>query len=381
MITKTSLLGPPKTAGYRPAVAGYYALYVHRKPVWTLGYVELMLSDPRIRFGLRLIKGPLLANLRYEVKCRRQDVGQFIDANLTRFIQNSAMKALRAIEWGYVGHEVLYRVDERNRIAFDTLKYIHPRDVKPLVLADEIASASVQIHGGSRGKVYLNGPKLFWHIHEREYDPYFGCSRLKGTFDPWWDIYSDGGAKDARRLYFYKYLYSGDVLYYPPEDGTTNVEGQSQSNRELALEIVNKRRTGGTLVLPNTVDPDTNQRLWEISAGTSTIPSADIREVIADLKDEEWEGMGIPPEVARAEGTGAFAGRRVPQQAFFSILQELAFWLVTDTDRQIIKPLVNMNFGNVPYEIETLPLLRESETPGEEAVPVEPEEHVQVEAT
>lgn len=67
--------------------------------------------------------------------------------------------------------------------------------------------------------------------------------------------------------------------------------------------------------------------------------------------------MGIPPEIARAEGTGAYAGRFVPQQAFYSTLQSMLQWLIGDADEQIFRRLVIHNFGDDEYEIIPFPLI------------------------
>ena len=73
----------------------------------------------------------------------------------------------------------------------------------------------------------------------------------------------------------------------------------------------------------------------------------------ASLKEELFEGMGIPPEIFESggQGFGSATGRQIPEEAFFAVLQEMVGWLIQDADDQIFRHLVQMNFGEVPYEI------------------------------
>ena len=133
-------------------------------------------------------------------------------------------------------------------------------------------------------------------------------------------------------------------------DTTSGGVASVTSYKELAREMGEKQRSGAVLCFPNETD-DRGQRVWDVIPPSVTPPPTHVMEYGKDLKDEVWEGMGIPPEIARAEGTGAFAGRRVPLDAFYSILQEIVYWLIEDVSQQIMQPLVEMNYGNVPFEI------------------------------
>jgi hypothetical protein len=181
----------------------------------------------------------------------------------------------------------------------------------------------------------------------------------------WNEIWCDHGYRDQRRLWFYKNAYAGIRVGYPagsapPEaaDGTT-----PKPYRIIAQEIIDKSVSGTGIAYPMGGE-------WEFEDARPIAIPEGLLEYGDQLRDEIWEGMGIPPEVARAEGTGAFAGRRIPQQAFYSVLQEIVQDLITDLDEQILQPLVRMNFGmHEDYEIECFGLLRT--TPEEEQGGVE----------
>lgn len=161
-----------------------------------------------------------------------------------------------------------------------------------------------------------------------------------------------------RRQWFHRNAFTGPVITYPrgasPPVNQSGTTVDPVSNQRLALQMIDKYISGNGLAIPADVG-------WEVQTPQSMSVPEGLLEYGDSLRDEEWEGMGIPPEVARAEGTGAFGGRRVPQQAFYAILQDLTQGIITDFDAQILRPLVALNFGGIEdYEIQVFGLLRET---------------------
>ena len=109
------LLSPkPITEDYAPwgAWGGLtFTGFINRnRPPFTFYTVSEMLTDPRVHFGLMLIKGPIVSKAKFKVDVPRTDVGEFIQKNLRRFWLNSAVRILKALEWGYSGAEVFSKV-------------------------------------------------------------------------------------------------------------------------------------------------------------------------------------------------------------------------------------------------------------------------------
>lgn len=371
--TVEALVGRPFTAEYEPAAMEGIGFYRSNAtlPPFTPHWIPYMLRDSRVQFGLRMIKGPILSASRFYIDDpkssgdKHSPLKKFVIRNLTRFWRESAVKALRAIEWGYSGHEALYKL-RHDLITFDALKVIQPKDVKVLTKDGNKVGISVQKVKGRRGKVYLGGPKGLWHVVGREENPWYGTSRLTGCFGPWLEFYDNGGAKDVRRLYYHKYAFAGETGYYPPghipgEDGS-----YGRSGKEVMRSILEKRKTGGVIMFPNTYDSE-GRREWELLPATTGPGGIDVLQYHSDLKKEIFEGMGIPSEVVEAAQVGSgWSGRRVPESAFFSMLQELVNWLVYDFNQQVLLPLVELNYGISEPDYEIIPFGLAHGSEGEE---------------
>ena len=351
------LLGPAITAEYEPPDLALSAHYFHpNRPLFTLWHVDAMLTDARVRFGLDLLRGPILHNSHFLVHCKNIKVKEFINRQLMRFWKTSAPIALRCMDYGFLGCEVIYR-DIEGKVQFDKLKFLHPHNTRVVTNKGEYQGIEVSRVGNIEDSVYLGRPKCFWTIHARDSHIWYGRSRLRGAFLAWHEIWSDHGYRDQRRMWFYKNAYAGPKVGYPPGATPSEIPGNPPlDHREIAQEIVDKMVSGTGITYP--VLGQSPQGGWVIEdAKPISIPEG-LLEYGDQLRDEIWEGMGIPPEVARAEGTGAFAGRRVPQQAFYSVLQEIMQDILSDLDEQIIGPLVRMNFGlGETYEIECFGLM------------------------
>lgn len=351
----STLLGPPRTAEYEPPDTALAAhLYHPNRPFFHIQVIDAMLTDARVVFGLKLIRGPILSNARFLVNSKNPRVKEYLVKQINRFWRTSAPIALRNLDYGFLGCEVLYRAFD-SQLQFDKLKFLHPHTTRAVTRRGELCGLEVSRVVG-KPKLFLSVPKALWTVHQRDQHQWYGRSLLRGAFLAWNEIWSDHGYRDQRRLWFYKNAYAGPRIGYPTGSAPPEVAGApARPYRVIAQTMLDKMVTGTGCVYPMGGE-------WEFEdARPISIPEG-LLEYGDQLRDEIWEGMGIPPEVARAEGTGAFAGRRIPQQAFYSVLQEVVQDLITDIDEQVFQPLVRMNFGaREEYEIECFGLLRAGE--------------------
>jgi hypothetical protein len=351
------LLKQSPAIDYEPR--GYYGVSMigQNKPPFTPSVIMAMLTDPRVIYGLWLIKGPILSNAHIAVKCDNEIVRKFLVDLINRFWSNSAVRALKGIDWGYSAAEVKYR-EVDGYVQFDELNDFYSPDVR--VVAHNGEPVGVYVKSGQDSKeFYLGAPKVMMHVHWRERNKWYGLSRLYGAHVPWYEIWSDGGFRDIRRLWYYKNSYEGGTMRHPV-GFTRGINGEMKNNRDVARELVEKKRAGGVLTIPNTPAGDQGGFAWEYEPPTAAAPPQGLIEYGKDLKDEILEAIGIPPEVISSggdQGFGSSTGRQVPQMAFYSTLQELFQWLVYDLDYWIARPLVEINFGpGIQYELNLFKL-------------------------
>lgn len=371
------------TAEYEPVgfVRNYMPAAPHHRPMFNSWCIEQMLQDPRIVFGLELIKGPIHAFTKffsqeeasdasvhrmivetnvefpYVVQCSDKKIGEFITANIRRFWQTGAIKALNAIEWGYSGSEVIYkRKNGRGKpvIMYDTLKDLDARDIRCVTQRGGIVGLDLHPTRASGGE-FIGIPKAFWHVHARERNRYYGHSRLFGAYAAWWEIWGEGGARDIRRNWFHRNAFDGGEMRYPM--GYTKLpNGERIENRDLALEMLSKKRSGGYMVFPQ--QELNGKPAWEYVPPVASVEPQGMQSYMAALTGEELEGLGIPPEVIEGGGggLGSASGRQIPMTAYFSTLQKISDFLIQDFSAQVLDYLIALNFRKV-VDYEIVPLI------------------------
>lgn len=362
-----TLLADPLTGEY---VTGSYSsgYYLTRsRPPFTLYSIDEMLTDPKVIYGLRLLKGPIANSTLGQCVSSNSEVKAFVDRQLKQFKLQSIGYALRALDYGYSPCEVIYRL-RNNQIEFAHLKPIHPRDAKVVTLHGDTIGLRVRnipvstSPASEKQELYLGGMKCFNHLHNRERNPYYGVSRLYDCYIPWWETWTDGGYRDIRRLWFFKNSYEGGTMYHPP--GNVRMpNGEVVANKDLARQMIEQKRVGGTLTLPNTPSGDASGVMaWRYEPPVANPAPGDLLSYGATLGTEILEGLGIPPELVESggnQGFGSASGRQVPAEAFYAIVQELLNWLLYDFTKFVLRPLVLINYdyeSSQEFEVEPVTL-------------------------
>lgn len=365
----------------------WYFEYRRKPPFRRLFHVPAMLANRRVQLALQTFEGAITSLSHFFVKEDNEQIKEFVITQIERWWRNSASKMIYgALAYGFYGAEILYRVDSEGRLAFNCLKSFQPHDIFPVTFKGDLVGVQLRNYRG--GKVrYVGGEKAFWHVHGREWHPWFGQSRLFAAYEPWLELTSEGGGLDVRRLFFFRNVLQNDVMYYPDEV-IPNEQGERIHARDIARSMVEKQRAGGVYALPSATDVDGNKK-WEIVTKDTTGGGEDVMRHVEVLADEIAEGMGIPPEVFTAADTGSgFSGRKIPEAAFRGILTNIVQWMVSDFDEQCVRALVKEAFKVEPsHEIVPFGLVRDEgdEGQGEEGgmsstAPQTPKKSVQMAA-
>ncbi len=365
--------------------------YGHNFPIFRLSLVPIIRKDPRIRYALNLLKGPIQSftafvddkeaenpqlhetireqgvQFVYGVSCKDDKIKEFILESLSQLWQDGLQELLLAIDWGFSVCEVMYEKTLEGQIKYRSLKHIHPLNAAPKFQNDKLVGAQIRgIPGHPEGKDVLI-PKIIWHVHDKAAHPLHGQSRLEWAFVPWHETWVCYGARDIRRTWFYRNSYDGGILRYPI--GTVKGPGGATiDNKDLAVGMMANKRTGGFLVMPNEVGPDGKNQKWDYEPASANVTPTGLMEYPETLRLEMLEAMGIPPEVVESSsdgGLGSSTGRKVPLMVYYSSLSPLVNNIINDFRRFVLDNLIQVNFGKkVDYKItKVIPLKSEEVLP------------------
>jgi hypothetical protein len=372
----------------------YDPRYSHHFPPFGFGTVSMMLRDARISFGLGMIKGPIYSYTKfftakesedleinqaiiemeyhyaYKVEAASPDTEKFVIENLNKFWEDGLMKALQCLEWGFSPNQVIYKRDEfTGNIIYNTLDYYSPIHCRPVSKNNELVGVFIR-----QTNKFIPLPKSCSFVHQREKNNFTGQSRLLGCHIPWHETWQLGGARDIRRLWYYKCAYDAGTLYFP-NGSVTDEFGNTKDNAEIAVELMEATQTGSYRVLPKP-EGSKNDKTWDFEAPKANTTPDGILEYPQDLRCEVLEGLGIPREVVEANGSSGFgssSGRNIPRMAFIASLCSIVSETLTDFDKQILRPLVKINGLNPRYKLSRIipkrPLKIDNENPSNVSAP------------
>lgn len=359
------LLGEPQTSAYRPQmdlqqIASFSA---RRNPILTLLKMEEMLLDPAIKLGLSFLKAPI-RKATLIIKSKNPALREWLATNIRRFWRLPLRRVMRGFEYGFSGCEVMYEMAEDaagdKKIFLKGLKDFAPRDTRPLTYRGQIAGirvkCPVELSAGSiGGNVDLVGPKALWYAHDMRAGNWFGRSVLMGTQGTYEERNGKDGALDSRFHWYYRHAFRGPSVRYPTQNFVKpGADGELMylSGRDIAAEIATLGKNGQATIIPSMKDKNGVEMFSVEWPQTSTSSGMDIRDYVKDLRAETWNGLEIPDEIIAAEGTGALAGRRIPERAFYSSREDELNEIIDFLDPQVLKPVAMMNYGrDAQYEL------------------------------
>jgi len=360
------LVGPAKTASYKPFTVHTYWDRPRDLPVFDFRMMRRMLCDSTVRLGLAMRMAPLMqAEFAYKegeewtqgIKADNPDVAEWILEQLHRFWKHELHKMLRAQVWGWSAAEMIYRLVD-GKVEIDRSLHRHSADVFALHRDGEVGGVKFT-RIGRVGTVRLKFPECYWHAFQTENESPYGESILWGAYTAWCDKQLEGGATDVRRLFMHKDAFGGAKMGYP--EGNTDIgTGDPVPNRDIARQIVEQRLAGSVLTYPSTRDINGNE-MWPFEEATIASNPQHILQYPKDLDVEILRGLEIPDDVLTSEASGAWQGKQVPMQAFFTNLDRWLASIIEVLTTQIFEPLVLLNWGKAEeFEITTKPLAEQA---------------------
>ena len=347
------------------------AMRIDELPPFTLHVAELMRFDPQVRIGLGARNGLLMA-AQVEVTGDDAHAVAWVQRQWNAIWNASAHQLLRAKLYGFLPFQVVYRTARSGPFAgmleVERLIDQPPGDVRLLMRGEQIVgfestsrrpggtshddgSSIGDSRSGPAVRTYLAPAALVCTFDAECANPY-GCALLARAYPAWFEKWMPGGAKRTLRLRMVKDAYIGDILWYPANQYIQLADGKQIAWRDLAREVVESRVSGGAMTLPLVRDSLGN-KLVDYTPPQGVPGHTQIFNWKRDLDLEIWKALEVPPEIIQASSSGSgYSGRWIPFAVALSAVHQELVELVQCVDRDVLRPIAQLNFGRVPeYDI------------------------------
>ena len=363
-----ALLGRPNKEITRLPGPEHAAMRIDELPPFNLHIADLMRFDPQVRIGLGARNGLLMA-AEIEVAGPDSHVVRWVQHQWNSLWHGSAHQLLRAKLYGFMPFEIAYRQasggDFAGLLEIERLIDHPPRDCRLLMAGDQIVGFTDEARNAERGtrndeelssapSSQFRAPSSFLSpqslvvTFDADCASAYGCALLARAYPAWYEKWMPGGAKRTLRLRMIKDAYIGDIFWYPPDRRVEQADGTETSWRNLAREIVESRHSGGALTLPLLYDSQGN-KLVDYTPPQGVPGHTQIFNWKRDLDLEIWKALEIPPEIIQAYSAGSgFSGRWIPFAVALSAVHAELAELIRCVDRDLLRPLAQLNFGRPP---------------------------------
>ncbi len=302
-------------------------------------------------------------------------VAEFVLAHVERFWQRGVPLLQEGYAYGWMPGEHIYK--EVNRmLVWSHLKDFHPND--SFILTVKYQPVGVRIKN-IREKPPVDlwfacgqiPAKACWYAHNPRFNQFYGRSQLIGAWRPWRRLGWKDCVEQVIDAAIYRAGYRGPIVRHPPEDMQTALSGipatqkDSQGNprraaRDVARQLGEWAKAGAMVTMSSAQYPPAQGGglKWDMEWPDHVMDVRPLIDAAKYLEDQIMLGVGVPPELIKAGGTGSgFSGRSIPRDAFLDGQQRVADAMLQVFVEQVVHPLVLWNFGDVPFEVSCKSLL------------------------
>lgn len=304
-------------------------------------------------------------------------VAEFVLAHCERFWQRGVPFLQEGgYIYGWAAGEHVYR-DINGMMTWSHLKDFHPNDAFILTLKYQPIGVRIK---NIRDKQpvdlwFADGhipAKAAWYPHKPRFNMFYGRSQLLGAWRPWRRLGWRDAVEQVIDAACYRAGYVGPIVRHPPEDMQTAQQGipatkadskgfSRRGARDVARQMVEWAKAGAGFTLSSAKYPESQGggNKWDIEWPDHVMDVGPLIEAARYLEDQIMLGVGVPPELVKAGGTGSgYSGRSIPREAFLDGQQKIADAMLQIFVEQVIRPLVLWNFGEIPFEVSCKSLLQ-----------------------
>jgi hypothetical protein len=343
---------PTFTASFSPEQFGTF--YPDEIPVSTY---NKMRQDPQIALGISIIKLPIMSLL-WIIDCEDNDVAAFVTEALKPIWRRLMNSMLTAVDYGFVSHEKVWErmpmdvssVTESGRKkthfrgqaeVYRKLKAHYPDTIRIRTdgKTDDFLGIVQDIGGGQT--VTLDKDKCFFFSLEDEFGNYYGQSRLKQAYKPW---------------YWKEVLYQFMLRYYerrgsPPTLVTypigkyLDASNNEVDNCNVALQLGQSLIENSVATMPYEATKDGRDNMWNVGYLHDEKRGTMFIDAITHLETQILRGLLVPERVVTQDiATGSYSMAATHAEAFLLSQEGLIATIEEAINTQLIPPLVQFNF-------------------------------------
>jgi hypothetical protein len=322
-----------------------------------------------------------------------KDVAQFVLAHAERFWQRGVPVLQEGYIYGWAPGEHIYK-EAGGMMVWSHLKGFSPNDGYILTLnhspvgarikniRDDLVNDKNYAPAESRKRSpsttdlwFASGgvpAKAAWYSHRPRFNQFYGRSQFLGAWRPWRRLGWRDGVEQVIDAAIYRAGYRGPVVRHPPEDMQTarigipatvadSSGGLRRSAQDVARQIAEWSKAGASITMSSAQYPPAmgGGNKWDIDWPDHVMDVRPLIEAARYLEDQIMLGIGVPPELVKAGGTGSgYSGRSIPREAFLDGQQRIADAMLQMFVEQVINPLVLWNFGDVPFNVQCKSILK-----------------------
>jgi len=316
-----------------------------------------MKQDPQVSLGLAIIKMPLMS-LKWVIECEDKDIAAFVTEAISMIWRKLLKSMLTAIEFGFASHEKvwwMFPMDVHSTTAAGRKKthFKGKAEVYKKVKAHYPSTIRIRTDGntgdflgivqdiGGGSVVSLDRDKCFLFSLEDDFGNYFGGSRLKQAYKPW---------------YWKEVLYQFMLRYYerrgsPPTIVTypmgVNIDpsGNEVDNCTIALRVGQSLIENSVVTLPYEETKDGRSNQWQVDYLKDEKRGEMFIDCITHLETQILRGLLVPERVVTQDiSTGSYSMAATHAEAFLLAQEGLTSTIEDAVNDQLIPPLVEFNF-------------------------------------
>ena len=339
------------TAGYKPRRPFVDEnITVHDLPRFTIRIGRTMWrTDSIVRFSFS-IRDAILSMADVEIAAENEAVGKFVKQTWETLWKLNRSCLTKAKRLGYHAVQINWETSDDGMLEVDSCKEFEWEDVRPRTFRGQPVGFRVKAD-----EVW--SPRALWMSFDADAGFPWGQGLLNRQYPDWYEKWMDHGAKKLGQLAMIKYSVRGDQMFYPINQSFEYEEGgviKTIPWRDAVREIQENMLSGATIALPMHTNPDgQNRRLVEIESGPT---STGVQGAAFEWEDRQdiniMKGADIAPEVIEAAASGSgFSGRSVPLMMTVQAVQSEFDDIVSQVDRQVIRPAAWLMFGGDPQYV------------------------------